>query len=202
MSLYAAYAGFEGKGSAFCSMAMWAAALCIRISAAEEWEYSGTPRQTASNLCLSIIKDEICHAETPHPVTGFSHHSEGLGKVAVMIEITPVRACVEARRVICTVFLSFISSASRVEEGLCSCVLCCTQTFHLFSFHSRPIYPGPLLPSRHLLALFLQLSYAPFLTCIFFSIFYVLCISFMSFHHLIFPIFHAYSLPWLYNAAQ
>lgn len=159
---------FWRKRKCVCSTAMWAIAPYIRISAAEEWEYSGTPRQTVSNLCLSIIKDEICHAETPHPVTGFSHHSEGPGKVAVMTEITPVRACIEARRVICTLFLSFVSSASRMEEGLCSCVLCCTQAFHLFSFHSAPI--PSLLPSPHSLALFLQLSYAPFLTCIFFSI--------------------------------
>lgn len=149
MSLYAAHAGFGGKGSAFCSTAMWAAALCIRISAAEEWEYSGTPRQTASNLCLSIIKDEICHAETPHPVTGFSRHSEGLGKVAVMIEITPVRACVEARRVICTVFslIHFISQQSGGRALFMRAVLHPNLSLVFFPFQAYLSRPSPSFPS-------------------------------------------------------
>lgn len=133
----------EENWSLFRFPAMWAVAPHEVLP--RKKKYNGTPRQTPSNLYLSIIKDEVCHAEIAHPVTGFCCHSEGPGKVTVMTEITPVRVCGEARHVIWIVFHSFISSASRVEEGLCSCsvlvslhvsVLCYTQTFYLLSYHS------------------------------------------------------------------
>lgn len=85
MSLYAAHADYGGKLKSF-SFSSYVSS-CTTQSVAKERKYNGTPRQTPSNLYLSIIKDEVCHAEIAHPVTGFCCHSEGPGKVTVMTEI-------------------------------------------------------------------------------------------------------------------
>lgn len=136
------------KEMEICSQ-LWAVAPCIRGSAAEEGGYNGTRNQTPSNLCLSVVKVKIWHAEKPHPAAEFSRHSEGSGRVPVMTEMT-VRAFVEPGHVICVVFLSSYHQPALLIFSL-KVSICRYAVLHLLfallsSLISSPHAASPVAP--------------------------------------------------------